>query len=149
MLIFRRIQLYKCSIWYCHSTRVCGGLSVHSLSENWTVRNIQLHVMNCSRYSYGCISSSAAQKPTMSLLFPYNLPQLSIPGDHPPCLDHHLPQIFNQSLALPTLLCPLSLKAMVLVISLLSFLCTCPAYRNPAAVALLIISCDPYSCFSS
>ena len=57
VLIFRRIQLYTCSIWYCHSVweflvacrytarvshmvmslcmRVPGGLSVHSLSENW------------------------------------------------------------------------------------------------------------------
>jgi len=108
------------------------------------VTNIRLHVMN-----WGRCSSSAAQKPTMSLLFPYNLPQLSIPGDHPPCLDPHIPHIFLQSLALPTLLLSLSSKAMVPVISLLSILCTCPAYRNPAAVVLLIISCDPYSCFIS
>lgn len=113
-----------------------------------TVRNIQLRVMNCRRYSYGCISSSAAKKPTMSLLFPYNLPQLFIPGDHPPCLDLHIHQIFQQSLVSSTLLLSLSLKAMVLVISLLSILFTCPAYRNPAA-AVLITSCDPYSCFTS
>jgi len=25
VLIFRRIQLYTCSIWYCHSMRVPGG----------------------------------------------------------------------------------------------------------------------------
>ena len=42
VLIFRRIQLYTCSLWYCHSLlslstrmRVSGGLLVHSLSENW------------------------------------------------------------------------------------------------------------------
>jgi len=36
VLIFRRIQLYTCSIWYCHSLwEFLGGLSVHSLSENW------------------------------------------------------------------------------------------------------------------
>lgn len=122
----------------------CGKTGPHDI-----VRNIQLHVMSCGRYSYGCISSSAAQKPTMSLLFPYKLPQLSIPGDHPPCLDPHIPHIFHQSLALPTLLLRLSLKAMVLVISLLSILCMCSVYCNPASVVLLIISCNTYSCFSS
>jgi len=35
VLIFRRIQLYTCSIWYCHSLWVPGGLSVHSLSVDW------------------------------------------------------------------------------------------------------------------
>lgn len=123
-------------------------LPYHKTGPHDIVRNIHLHVINCDRYSYGCISSAEAQKPTMSLLFPYNLPQLSIPGDHPPCLDPHIPQIFHQSLALPTLLLPLSLKAIVLVISLLSIICMCPVYCNPAAV-VLIISCDPYSCFSS
>ena len=35
VLIFRRIiQLYTCSICYCHSLWVIGGLSTHSLSEN-------------------------------------------------------------------------------------------------------------------
>jgi hypothetical protein len=129
-------------IWY---ELVCCCSCLTAKPDHDTVRNIQLRVMNCRRYSYGCISSSAAQKPTisMSLLFPYNLPQLFIPGDHPPCMDPHIHQIFRQSLVFSTLLLSLSLKAMVLVILLLSILCTCPAYCNPAAAVLLIISCDP------
>ena len=56
VLIRRRIQLCTCSIWYCHSLRVLGDLSVHSLSSHssclptghqklWQYH--MLHVHNC------------------------------------------------------------------------------------------------------
>ena len=66
VLIFRRIQLYTCSVWYCHSLReFLGDLSVHSLSEytawvltqavyrqatrnsRWEWQYHMLHVYNC------------------------------------------------------------------------------------------------------
>ena len=51
VLIIRRIQLYTCSIWYCHSMRFLSGPSVHSLSEN-SPQSLSLTYIYLRRPSY-------------------------------------------------------------------------------------------------
>jgi len=54
VLIFRRIQLYSCSMWYCHSLRefvvACRCTAVHRQATTNSHREWQyhmLHVYNC------------------------------------------------------------------------------------------------------
>jgi hypothetical protein len=43
--------LYTCSIWYCHSTRVRGALSVHTVHRKGTANCLQSDITICCMYT--------------------------------------------------------------------------------------------------
>ena len=108
----------------------CGSSITPILHEAWMMMMMIIIIISSSSSS-----TTAHNEPLHDCLSLATIPIFLISSITP---SIHPPKVWSPP---PTLLLPSSLKSMILlVISLLSFLCRCPAHRNLAALIVQISS---------